>query len=189
MSIHDGYESLGCSGQSSVYLFPSFVTFQSPYPATQAADAYLPLLPMGFSADLILHSHQRFRIISLECNSFRRTRRQDIRNGDPLTHCSDLQHHGKSLFTLPVLKPQVCTHCSKTSQEEMWSGMKKMLTNSQNRNIYFDLRYNIFKILDLNKIQNLHFLHEQKKSNLLIYSYELATQRNRQEKFSLKYIK
>ncbi|KAF7479106.1 Hypothetical predicted protein [Marmota monax] len=23
----------------------------------------------------------------------RRTRRQDIRNGDPLTHCSDLQHH------------------------------------------------------------------------------------------------
>ena len=25
----------------------------------------------------------------------RRTRRQDIRNGDPLTQCSDLQHHGR----------------------------------------------------------------------------------------------
>ncbi|KAK1334937.1 hypothetical protein QTO34_004509 [Cnephaeus nilssonii] len=29
----------------------------------------------------------------------RRTRRQDIRNGDPLTHCSDLQHHGKLHFS------------------------------------------------------------------------------------------
>ncbi|NWT84390.1 SEM3A protein, partial [Lanius ludovicianus] len=26
----------------------------------------------------------------------RRTRRQDIRNGDPLTHCSDLQHHANN---------------------------------------------------------------------------------------------
>uniref|UniRef100_A0AAR2LT79 Sema domain-containing protein n=1 Tax=Pygocentrus nattereri TaxID=42514 RepID=A0AAR2LT79_PYGNA len=26
----------------------------------------------------------------------RRTRRQDIRNGDPLTQCSDLQHHGRN---------------------------------------------------------------------------------------------
>nr|XP_025842205.1 semaphorin-3A [Vulpes vulpes] len=32
-------------------------------------------------------------IIPFACNCFRRTRRQDIRNGDPLTHCSDLQHH------------------------------------------------------------------------------------------------
>lgn len=37
----------------------------------------------------------RDTIIRFKCNCFRRTRRQDIRNGDPLTHCSDLQHHGK----------------------------------------------------------------------------------------------
>lgn len=30
---------------------------------------------------------------------FRRTRRQDIRNGDPLSQCSDLQHHGTSTHT------------------------------------------------------------------------------------------
>lgn len=31
-------------------------------------------------------------------DSCRRTRRQDIRNGDPLTHCSDLQHPGELEF-------------------------------------------------------------------------------------------
>lgn len=30
----------------------------------------------------------------------RRTRRQDIRNGDPLSQCSDLQHHGTLLTSL-----------------------------------------------------------------------------------------
>uniref|UniRef100_A0A8C2GBL9 Sema domain, immunoglobulin domain (Ig), short basic domain, secreted, (semaphorin) 3Ab n=1 Tax=Cyprinus carpio TaxID=7962 RepID=A0A8C2GBL9_CYPCA len=32
----------------------------------------------------------------------RRTRRQDIRNGDPLTQCSDLQHHEKGLLDKTV---------------------------------------------------------------------------------------
>lgn len=40
-------------------------------------------------------------IITINTNEFilfflRRTRRQDIRNGDPLSQCSDLQHHGTS---------------------------------------------------------------------------------------------
>uniref|UniRef100_A0A8C9PRT5 Semaphorin 3A n=1 Tax=Spermophilus dauricus TaxID=99837 RepID=A0A8C9PRT5_SPEDA len=32
-------------------------------------------------------------ISAMELSTKQRTRRQDIRNGDPLTHCSDLQHH------------------------------------------------------------------------------------------------
>lgn len=43
----------------------------------------------------------------------RRTRRQDIRNGDPLSQCSDLQHHGtQTSLNKLTLHPCSCSQVS-----------------------------------------------------------------------------
>uniref|UniRef100_A0A8C1MY99 Sema domain, immunoglobulin domain (Ig), short basic domain, secreted, (semaphorin) 3Ab n=1 Tax=Cyprinus carpio TaxID=7962 RepID=A0A8C1MY99_CYPCA len=47
----------------------------------------------------------------------RRTRRQDIRNGDPLTQCSDLQHHGNTVYG--VENSSSFLECSPKSQRAL----------------------------------------------------------------------
>ncbi|NXF20506.1 SEM3A protein, partial [Rhodinocichla rosea] len=75
----------------------------------------------------------------------RRTRRQDIRNGDPLTHCSDLQHHrsftvqlfaqtllfkSKSVVTFVAAKGECYIKCNilePSRNNKVWGFLKKNL--------------------------------------------------------------
>uniref|UniRef100_A0A669F539 Sema domain, immunoglobulin domain (Ig), short basic domain, secreted, (semaphorin) 3Aa n=1 Tax=Oreochromis niloticus TaxID=8128 RepID=A0A669F539_ORENI len=62
-----------------------------------------------------------------ECSRYfptakRRTRRQDIRNGDPLSQCSDLQHHGDSVEDRSVFgveNSSMFLECSPKSQRAL----------------------------------------------------------------------
>uniref|UniRef100_A0A7N9AUV2 Sema domain, immunoglobulin domain (Ig), short basic domain, secreted, (semaphorin) 3Aa n=1 Tax=Mastacembelus armatus TaxID=205130 RepID=A0A7N9AUV2_9TELE len=59
-----------------------------------------------------------------ECSRYfptakRRTRRQDIRNGDPLSQCSDLQHHGTVMTVFGVENSSMFLECSPKSQRAL----------------------------------------------------------------------
>uniref|UniRef100_A0A672KVR5 Semaphorin-3aa-like n=1 Tax=Sinocyclocheilus grahami TaxID=75366 RepID=A0A672KVR5_SINGR len=59
-----------------------------------------------------------------ECSRYfptakRRTRRQDIRNGDPLSQCSDLNHNGKDISVYGVENSSMFLECSPKSQRAL----------------------------------------------------------------------
>lgn len=124
----------------------------------------------------------------LTCNCFRRTRRQDIRNGDPLTHCSDLQHHGESgvcpqtcrSATLTLVHTSSRPHYAHVSWRTLAerplnqrkSSGRKILKHTKHRKVFHCHRYDEFKILDPPEIYSSAFSQSQKETRFKYKFYK-----------------
>uniref|UniRef100_A0A3B4A5H1 Sema domain, immunoglobulin domain (Ig), short basic domain, secreted, (semaphorin) 3Aa n=1 Tax=Periophthalmus magnuspinnatus TaxID=409849 RepID=A0A3B4A5H1_9GOBI len=85
-----------------------------------------------------------------ECSRYfptakRRTRRQDIRNGDPLSQCSDLQHHGnhstiEDRTVFGVENSSMFLECSPKSQRALIYWQLQRLNDDRKIEIRFDDR-------------------------------------------------
>uniref|UniRef100_A0A667Z3Y7 Sema domain, immunoglobulin domain (Ig), short basic domain, secreted, (semaphorin) 3Ab n=1 Tax=Myripristis murdjan TaxID=586833 RepID=A0A667Z3Y7_9TELE len=80
-----------------------------------------------------------------ECSRYfpmakRRTRRQDIRNGDPLTQCSDLQHHGTEIV-YGVENSSTFLECSPKSQRALTYWQYQRSTDDRKQEISAEERF------------------------------------------------
>uniref|UniRef100_A0A8C7MKV3 Sema domain, immunoglobulin domain (Ig), short basic domain, secreted, (semaphorin) 3Ab n=1 Tax=Oncorhynchus kisutch TaxID=8019 RepID=A0A8C7MKV3_ONCKI len=80
-----------------------------------------------------------------ECSRYfpmakRRTRRQDIRNGDPLTQCSDLQHQGMYLQTNLIMH-STFLECSAKSQRALTYWQYQQANDDRRRDIKTEDRF------------------------------------------------